>query len=116
MNRFLPPESCCPFTIEQTGLVNADLVGESRLERALPVVLEFVQPVLGAATEIAHPAEILGEKFADVANAVVIQAVNHALDDCPGFTGFGGIVVFCKDSLFGSGASHAAVSNSAKRS
>jgi hypothetical protein len=46
MRRLLPPEGRRPFAHEKPRLVDADLVGERRLKRPLPVVLKRRRPVL----------------------------------------------------------------------
>ena len=102
MRRFLPAKGCSPFTHEQARFVDAGFVAECSLERALPVVLELLQASLGAASLVSHPAEALGEKLADVVDAVVVQTVNHALNHRAGFFGFGQIRVFAQIGLLGS--------------
>ena len=84
----LSAERSRPFAHEQTRLVNADLVGKGRLEGALPVVLKLAQAGLGAAALVAHPAERFGEELANIADPVVIQTIDHALDHRAGFGGF----------------------------
>jgi hypothetical protein len=54
----------------------------------LPIGLKGFQPVLGATAKIAHPTEGFGEKLAHVINAMVIETINHSLDDTACFISF----------------------------
>ena len=71
------------------------------LKRFLPIVLERGQAILGAATCVAHPAECLREKITNVADPVIIQAIDHTLDHGAGFIGLGHIRIACQHGLFG---------------
>jgi len=100
MRGLLASEGRHPLAFGEPGFVDADLVGECSLERALPVVLEFLQPVLGAAAGIAHPAEVLCKEGADAINNMVIETVDHALDDGAGLLRLGAVVVLGQHGLF----------------
>ena len=100
MHRFLMAEGGRPFAHIEPGLVDTDLVGERRLKGTLPVVLEFLQTGLGAATGIAHPAEPFGEEVTDIIDPVVIQPIDHSFDYAPRLVGLGHVSIAAKYRLF----------------
>ena len=102
MGGLLPTKGCSPFAHEQPRLIDADLVMERRLKRLLPIVLKFTQPGFGATTLIAHPAEALAKEIANVADAVIVQAVHHAFDHGAGGFSLAHIRGFGQHGLLGS--------------
>lgn len=106
VHRVLGAEAGRPLPHVETRLVDRDLVGERGLERPLPVVLKCGKPVFGAASEIAAPDEVRGEEFADVVDAVVVERVDHRLDDAPGVLGLAEVGISRKKGLFGPVAFH----------
>ncbi len=106
MGRLLAAERGHPFPFRQTRLVDADLVGERRLEGALPVRLELGEAPLRAAAGVAVPGEATREKLADVIDPVVVEAVDHALDEPPRRFRLGPVVVLGEHGLLWAGAFH----------
>ena len=111
MRGLLPPKGGHPLALHDAGLVNAHLVRERGLERALPVVLERLHTQLGAATGVAQPAKVFGKKRLNAVDGVVIQAVHHALHHTTGGLGLGQVVVARERGLFGAGPFHAGPSS-----
>ena len=70
------------------------------------MVLKGLQADLGATTGIAHPAEFLVKEAAYAVDDMVIQSVDHGLDDAPGLFGLAAVVVLRQCGLLGAGAGH----------
>lgn len=89
----LRPKGGRPFTHVKTALVGAYFIAECRLERLLPIRLKLVQSVFYPTTGVTQPTEISGKKFVDIGNAMIIQSIDHLLNNAFGFIRFGQIGV-----------------------
>jgi hypothetical protein len=58
--------------------------------------------MLCSTASVAHPAKTLGKKFTDIIDTMVIQPVNHALDDGAGFISLCHVRIAAENRLFGS--------------
>ena len=87
MQRLLPPKGRGPFAHVKAGLIHANFFGKRGLEWFLPVVLEFLDALFRSTTSVANPVKALAKKFANIHNAVVIQAINHTFDNRTGLFG-----------------------------
>ena len=65
------------------------------------MVLEGGEAVLGAAAPVAAPDEILREELPDIVYAMVVQCVDHRLDDATGVLGPAEVGVPREERLFG---------------
>jgi hypothetical protein len=75
----------------QPPIIDTYLIGKSGLKWTLPIILKRLQTHFRATALIAHPTKTVSEKSTNIINPMVIQTINHALDNTPCVTGFGHI-------------------------
>ena len=87
---------------ENASFIDANLIRECCLKWFLPVILKCSYSIFCATTCVTHPTKTLGKKFTHIIDAMVIQPVNHTLDDGTGFISLCHVCIAAENRLFGS--------------